>query len=69
VTSNYEGQIIMSQLFMPDRVGRYTLTNRLLMAPVIRSQAKLDGAPGDRTAEYYGQRAGVASSSPKGRSP
>jgi NADPH2 dehydrogenase len=52
----------MSQLFMPVRVGHYTLTNRLLMAPMIRSRAKLDGTPGDLAAEYYGQRAGVRES-------
>src|SRR5882762_3223784 len=41
------------------RVGRYTLLNRLVMAPMTRSRAKLDGTPGDLAAEYYSQRAGV----------
>jgi 2,4-dienoyl-CoA reductase-like NADH-dependent reductase (Old Yellow Enzyme family) len=45
--------------FTPVRVGRYTLPNRLVMAPMTRSRAKLDGAPGDLAAEYYAQRAGV----------
>ena len=44
---------MMSQLFMPVRVGRYTLTNRLLTAPMTRSRAKLDGTPGVLAAEYY----------------
>ncbi|SDI57225.1 NADH:flavin oxidoreductase / NADH oxidase family protein [Paraburkholderia steynii] len=49
----------MSQLFSPVRVGRYTLPNRLVMAPMTRSRALLDGTPGDLAAEYYAQRASV----------
>src|ERR1700737_4622398 len=49
----------MNQLFTPVRVGRYTLPNRLVMAPKTRSRAQLDGAPGELAAEYYAQRAGV----------
>ncbi len=49
----------MHQLFMPVRVGRYMLANRLVMAPMTRSRAKFDGVPGDLAAEYYGQRASV----------
>ncbi|HEX2817340.1 MAG TPA: alkene reductase [Phenylobacterium sp.] len=47
----------MDQLFTPVRVGRYQLTNRLVMAPMTRSRAKPDGTPGDLAAEYYSQRA------------
>jgi N-ethylmaleimide reductase len=49
----------MSQLFAPIRVGRYTLTNRLVMAPMTRSRAGFDGTPGELAAEYYAQRASV----------
>ncbi|EDT05775.1 alkene reductase [Burkholderia ambifaria] len=47
------------QLFAPVRVGRYTLANRLVMAPMTRSRAAFDGTPGAWAAEYYAQRAGV----------
>src|ERR1700732_4308104 len=49
----------MNQSFTPTRVGRYTLPNRLVMAPMTRSRATLDGAPGELAAEYYAQRASV----------
>lgn len=49
----------MSKLFDPVRVGRYTLQNRLVMAPMTRSRAQFDGTPGELAAEYYAQRAGV----------
>jgi N-ethylmaleimide reductase len=49
----------MSQSFTPVRVGRYTLPNRLVMAPMTRSRAKFDGTPGELAAEYYSQRASV----------
>lgn len=47
----------MSQLFTPVRIGRYTLANRLVMAPMTRSRADADGTPGELTATYYAQRA------------
>jgi 2,4-dienoyl-CoA reductase-like NADH-dependent reductase (Old Yellow Enzyme family) len=47
----------MNQPFTPVRLGRYILPNRLVMAPMTRSRAKVDGAPGDLAAEYYSQRA------------
>jgi 2,4-dienoyl-CoA reductase-like NADH-dependent reductase (Old Yellow Enzyme family) len=47
------------QLFDPVRVGRHTLANRLVMAPMTRSRARADGTPGDLAADYYSQRAGV----------
>ncbi|MEI2296510.1 alkene reductase [Ensifer sp. MJa1] len=49
----------MSLLFNPVRVGRYTLANRLAMAPMTRSRAEFDGTPGPLAAEYYAQRASV----------
>jgi 2,4-dienoyl-CoA reductase-like NADH-dependent reductase (Old Yellow Enzyme family) len=49
----------MNQSFTPVRVGRYTLPNRLVMAPMTRSRAKADGTPGDLAAEYYSQRASI----------
>lgn len=49
----------MNQSFKPVRVGRYTLPNRLVMAPMTRSRAKFDGTPGELAAEYYAQRANV----------
>ncbi|MDE1149816.1 MAG: alkene reductase [Azospirillaceae bacterium] len=49
----------MSSLFSPVRLGHHTLSNRLVMAPMTRSRAQIDGTPGDLAAEYYAQRAGV----------
>ena len=49
----------MSKLFDPVTVGRHTLQNRLVMAPMTRSRAQADGTPGALTAEYYRQRASV----------
>ncbi|MEW6450369.1 MAG: alkene reductase [Pseudomonadota bacterium] len=48
-----------TQTFTPVRLGRYALPNRLVMSPMTRSRAKLDGTPGELAAEYYSQRAGV----------
>ncbi|OGT91111.1 MAG: alkene reductase [Gammaproteobacteria bacterium RIFOXYD12_FULL_61_37] len=49
----------MNALFTPVRVGRHTLPNRLIMAPMTRSRADDDGVPGDLVASYYAQRAGA----------
>jgi N-ethylmaleimide reductase len=49
----------MTKSFTPVRVGRYTVPNRLVMAPMTRSRAKADGTPGELAAEYYSQRANV----------
>lgn len=48
-----------TQTFTPVRLGRYALPNRLVMSPMTRSRAQLDGTPGELAAEYYSQRAGV----------
>ncbi len=47
----------MSKLFTPVTVGRLTLPNRLVMAPMTRSRANNEGVPGDLVATYYAQRA------------
>lgn len=47
----------MSQLFTPVRIGRLTLPNRLIMAPMTRSRADDAGVPTDLVATYYAQRA------------
>ncbi|SCW90442.1 NADH:flavin oxidoreductase / NADH oxidase family protein [Rhizobium mongolense subsp. loessense] len=49
----------MNPLFTPARIGRCMLPNRLVMAPMTRSRAALDGTPGELAAEYYAQRADV----------
>lgn len=49
----------MSPLFTPVQIGRYTLQNRLVMAPMTRSRAEDSGAPSELVATYYGQRAGA----------
>jgi len=48
-----------SPLFAPLTVGRATLSNRLVMAPMTRSRAQFDGTPGELAATYYAQRASV----------
>lgn len=48
----------MSILFTPVRIGRYTLPNRLIMAPMTRSRANDEsGVPTDLVTTYYAQRA------------
>jgi len=47
----------MSQLFTPVRIGRHTLPNRLVMAPMTRSRSDDDGIPSDLVTLYYAQRA------------
>jgi len=49
----------MSPLFTPVRIGRLTLPNRLVMAPMTRSRNGDDGVPGDLAITYYSQRAGA----------
>lgn len=46
-------------LFAPVTIGRATLSNRLVMAPMTRSRAQADGTPGELAATYYAQRAGI----------
>ncbi|MDE2579409.1 MAG: alkene reductase [Hyphomicrobiales bacterium] len=49
----------MNKVFEPARLGRYDLSNRLVMAPMTRSRANLDGAPGVLAPKYYAQRASL----------
>lgn len=49
----------MKSLFTPVRVGKNTLQNRLVMAPMTRSRAHPDGTPGELAAQYYAQRASM----------
>lgn len=49
----------MADLFTPLDVGPYTLSNRLMMAPMTRSRADGDGVQTDIVATYYAQRAGA----------
>jgi 2,4-dienoyl-CoA reductase-like NADH-dependent reductase (Old Yellow Enzyme family) len=56
---NFQEDFQMKPIFAPVRVGRYTLQNRLAMAPMTRSRAEVDGTPGAMTAEYYAQRASI----------
>lgn len=46
-------------LFASVTIGRATLSNRLVMAPMTRSRAQADGTPGELAATYYAQRASV----------
>ncbi|QHF45938.1 alkene reductase [Pseudomonas sp. S35] len=47
----------MNALFSPLSLGRYTLANRLVMAPMTRSRADDAGVPSDLVTTYYAQRA------------
>lgn len=48
---------VNSALFTPVRLGRLQLPNRLVMAPLTRNRADVDGVPGDLMATQYAQRA------------
>jgi len=47
----------MSRLFTPVQIGRYTLRNRLVMAPMTRSRADDAGVQSELAVTYYAQRA------------
>lgn len=47
----------MSKLFSPAKVGRYSLSHRVVLAPLTRMRAEAGAVPGKLMAEYYGQRA------------
>lgn len=49
----------MNPVFTSVRVGRFALSNRLVMAPMTRSRAGFDGTPGELAAKYYAQRAAL----------
>ncbi len=46
-----------TDLFQPVQMGRTTLPNRIVMAPLTRSRAGKGDVPGPMNAEYYAQRA------------
>lgn len=46
-------------LFQPFPLGRITLANRMVMAPLTRNRAEPGNVPGPMTVEYYAQRASV----------
>ncbi|PVZ52863.1 alkene reductase [Pseudomonas sp. B1(2018)] len=47
----------MKSLFSEVQVGRYTLSNRMVMAPMTRSRSDDAGVPSELVASYYAQRA------------
>jgi N-ethylmaleimide reductase len=49
-----------NSLFTSTKVGKLTLANRLIMAPLTRGRADADRSPNDLMAEYYEQRATAA---------
>lgn len=48
-----------SHLLEPTDLGRYALRNRVVMSPMTRSRAAIDGTPSALAAKYYRQRASV----------
>eukprot|EP00796_Vickermania_ingenoplastis_P012252 gene12252-biopygen8980 len=46
-------------LMTPLKVGRYTMRNRVVMAPLTRCRADDEHVPTDLMVEYYGQRASM----------
>ncbi len=49
----------MTSLFEPVEIGKLTLPNRVVMAPLTRNRADAHGVPRDIAVEYYRQRASV----------
>ncbi len=49
----------VTSLFEPIQVGKLTLPNRVVMAPLTRNRAGDGQVPRDIAAQYYGQRASV----------
>src|SRR5574343_689623 len=54
-----ENALTADALFQPFQLGRITLANRMVMAPLTRNRAEAGNVPGPMTIEYYAQRAGV----------
>ena len=50
-------KVAATDLFDPVQLGPYTLSNRIVMAPLTRSRANDEGVPGELQATYYAQRA------------
>ncbi len=49
----------MHSLFSQVQIGRHTLTNRMIMAPMTRSRSDDFGVPTELVPTYYAQRAGA----------
>lgn len=49
----------MNSLFTQVQVGRYNLSNRMVMAPMTRSRSDDAGVPTELVPAYYAQRAGA----------
>ncbi len=47
----------MNSLFAEVQIGRFTLSNRMVMAPMTRSRSDDAGVPSELVATYYAQRA------------
>ena len=56
-------------LFAPTSLGRLSLRNRIVMAPMTRSRCTEANTPNELMAEYYGQRAGAGLIVTEGTSP
>ena len=56
-------------LFDPTTLGKLTLQNHIVMAPMTRSRAAEGGVPGTLQAEYYAQRASAGLIITEGTSP
>jgi N-ethylmaleimide reductase len=56
-------------LFAPASLGRLSLRNRIVMAPMTRSRCTAANTPNDLMAEYYSQRAGAGLIITEGTSP
>ena len=48
---------LTSNLFSSTKIGDISLLNRIVMAPLTRSRASLNGVPTSMMVEYYAQRA------------
>lgn len=48
---------MLSKLFLPLKIGAYTLEHRVIMAPLTRMRANKENIPNDISIEYYEQRA------------
>ena len=47
----------MSDLFSPVKLGSIAMSNRMVMAPLTRNRATMEGVPQDINVKYYEQRA------------
>lgn len=59
----------MSMMFTSYKLGRITLRNRLVMAPMTRNRATADHIPTPMMAEYYAQRASLGLQITEGTAP